>query len=204
MNIFYLDKDPVLAAQYHCDKHVVKMTLETAQILCAAQNKALTFKESEDRGLYKSTHKHYPSTLWAQQREKNYEWTYKLFEALLTEYKFRFNKTHASSFLCDALRQTPQIVQPYMSVKFFPPSVAMPEEFYLSNGRKPVKERALVSSLHSYRNYYANGKKHLLTYTKRDVPDWVEDYQKSWEKQRKELFLTAPGLPTPNLAQGSI
>jgi len=34
MNIFYLDKDPVKAAQYSCDKHVVKMILESAQMLC--------------------------------------------------------------------------------------------------------------------------------------------------------------------------
>lgn len=34
MNIFYLDGDVTKAAQYHCDKHVVKMVLETAQILC--------------------------------------------------------------------------------------------------------------------------------------------------------------------------
>jgi hypothetical protein len=37
MNIFYLDKDPETCAQYHCDKHVVKMILETAQLLCATQ-----------------------------------------------------------------------------------------------------------------------------------------------------------------------
>ena len=33
MNIFYVDKDPVIAAQMMCDKHVVKMILETAQML---------------------------------------------------------------------------------------------------------------------------------------------------------------------------
>ena len=36
MNIFYLDKDPVKAAEYSCDKHVVKMILESAQMLCTA------------------------------------------------------------------------------------------------------------------------------------------------------------------------
>ena len=36
MNIFLLDKDPKIAAQYHCDKHVVKMILESAQMLCSA------------------------------------------------------------------------------------------------------------------------------------------------------------------------
>jgi len=36
MNIFYIDRDPVIAAQMSCDKHVVKMILESAQMLCAA------------------------------------------------------------------------------------------------------------------------------------------------------------------------
>ena len=35
MNIFYLDKDPIIAAQMSCDKHVVKMILESAQMLCS-------------------------------------------------------------------------------------------------------------------------------------------------------------------------
>ena len=36
MNIFYLDRDPVIAAQMMCDKHVVKMILESAQMLSTA------------------------------------------------------------------------------------------------------------------------------------------------------------------------
>ena len=36
MNIFVLDRDPELAAKYHCDKHAVKMVLESAQMMCAA------------------------------------------------------------------------------------------------------------------------------------------------------------------------
>lgn len=34
MNIFVLHWLPQIAALYHCDKHVVKMILEYAQILC--------------------------------------------------------------------------------------------------------------------------------------------------------------------------
>jgi hypothetical protein len=35
MNIFVLDEDPVISAQMQCDKHIVKMPLETAQMLCS-------------------------------------------------------------------------------------------------------------------------------------------------------------------------
>lgn len=36
INIFYLDRDIERVVQFHCDSHVVKMCLETAQILCTA------------------------------------------------------------------------------------------------------------------------------------------------------------------------
>jgi len=36
MNIFYLDKDPIKSAEMHCDKHVVKMIIEYAQLLSTA------------------------------------------------------------------------------------------------------------------------------------------------------------------------
>ena len=36
MNIFILDEDPVQAAQLQCDKHVVKMIVESAQMLSTA------------------------------------------------------------------------------------------------------------------------------------------------------------------------
>ena len=37
MNIFVLDENPVIAAKMACDKHIVKMILESAQMLCTAK-----------------------------------------------------------------------------------------------------------------------------------------------------------------------
>ena len=57
MNIFYLDRDPVIAAQMMCDKHVVKMILESAQMLSTA-HRVLDGDEYADKvGLYKMAHK---------------------------------------------------------------------------------------------------------------------------------------------------
>ena len=36
MNIFYLHKDPEISAKMHCDKHVVKMIIEYAQLMSTA------------------------------------------------------------------------------------------------------------------------------------------------------------------------
>ena len=58
MNIFILDKDPKTAAEYHCDKHVLKMILETAQMLCTAH------WETGGQAPYRATHKNHPCTKW--------------------------------------------------------------------------------------------------------------------------------------------
>ena len=107
MNIFYLDKNPVLAAQYHYDTHVVKMCLETAQLLCTAQHQYITKSKAKELDLYRATHVRHPCAIWVSQNSLAYVWTYELFEALLAEYKHRYGKTHASSYLCDALREPP-------------------------------------------------------------------------------------------------
>ena len=97
MNIFYLDKDPRKAAEYQYNKHVVKMILETAQILCTAHHCIM----GEDADVpYKSTHKNHPSTVWARRSANNYEWLYHHFVALSKEYKKRYNKTHLSYTKC--------------------------------------------------------------------------------------------------------
>lgn len=43
MNIFLLDKNPEKCAAYHTDRHVVKMIVETAQLLCTAHWESLGF-----------------------------------------------------------------------------------------------------------------------------------------------------------------
>lgn len=69
MNIFVLDYTPQKAAEYHCDKHVVKMILESAQILCAVHH-----KNGDSNVPYKLTHKNHPCTIWAGESRSNYLW----------------------------------------------------------------------------------------------------------------------------------
>lgn len=91
INIFALDLSPRLSSQYLCDAHVVKMTLETAQILSTVGHK---------HGLnppYRATHKNHPVVLWAGHNISNIIWTIDLLNNLLKEYSFRYKKNHASS-----------------------------------------------------------------------------------------------------------
>jgi hypothetical protein len=89
MNIFYLDRDPIEAARLQCDRHVVKMILETAQLLSTAHNEL-------DGGqiAYKSTHKNHPSAVWARASAENYYWLQRHLGALGHEYFRRYGRVH--------------------------------------------------------------------------------------------------------------
>ena len=89
MNLFYLHRDPVEAARMQCDRHVVKMILETAQMLSTAHNEL-----DGDQVAYKSTHKNHPSTVWVRSSAAAYEWAFTHMMALHDEYRKRYGKTH--------------------------------------------------------------------------------------------------------------
>jgi len=86
MNILVLDNDIEKCAQYHCDKHVVKMILESAQMLSATLR-----LNGADQG-YQVTHKNYPCTKWTRESLSNWKWLKKLATALNKKYKFRFER----------------------------------------------------------------------------------------------------------------
>jgi hypothetical protein len=88
MNIFILSEDSEEAAQMQCDQHVVKMTLETAQLLCSAFAPGIA--------PYKPTHVNHPCSKWVREARDNYRWLFRHGLALANEYRYRFGKTHAS------------------------------------------------------------------------------------------------------------
>ena len=151
MNIFHLDKEPETCAKYHCDKHVVKMILETAQLLCGAH------WATGGQAQYKLSHVNHPSAKWVRQDLHNYIWLCELGIQLCWEYTHRYGKTHKSYdiilWCCDNHPKIP-------NVKFTPPPMAMPDEY---RG---------VSTIQSYRNYYMGEKRSFCTWKNRDIPSW--------------------------------
>lgn len=89
MNIFYLSSDPVEAARLQCDKHVVKMILETAQLLSTAHAEL-----DGESPAYKPTHKNHPSAVWVRKQRGHYEWAWRHMMALGQEYTKRYGKVH--------------------------------------------------------------------------------------------------------------
>jgi hypothetical protein len=155
MNIFVLDSDPILAAQMQCDKHVVKMVLETGQLLSTAHH---ILGNSTEIELPKKTHENHPCAKWARISNNNYTWLHCHFEALLNEYTYRYNKKHKWEMYRKPLSQLPVNID--VGYKTLQPA-CMPDEYKVSD---------LVQS---YRNYYLGDKARFAKWSKtRSAPDW--------------------------------
>lgn len=97
MNIFVTSDDPAQCAAALDDKRVVKMALETTQLLCTAVN------EAGGSTPYRSTHKAHPCTVWASSTRGNWQWTYELACALCAEYTARYGRRHACRVVLDGI-----------------------------------------------------------------------------------------------------
>jgi hypothetical protein len=161
MNIFYLDKHPDDAAEMHCDKHVVKMILESAQMLSTA-HRELDGDTVPDI-LYKSTHKNHPSTIWTRSSKQHYDWLFKLFRMLSAEYTWRYSrgdlKFHKTwSKLGKILEVAPKNIKDNGWVD---PPQCMPDS---------CKDKDAVKA---YRNYYIQEKKHFAKWNHTPKPKWM-------------------------------
>ena len=143
MNIFYLDKDPNKAARVQYNKHVVKMILESAQMLCTAHH----HYGNGDNVPYKKAHYNHPSTIWVRQNSIHYDWLYDHMMALGDEYTKRYGKTHLSITKCaEILSDAPRGMR---NKPFEQPPQCMPDEY---------KDEC---SIQAYWNYYI-GEKHVV------------------------------------------
>ena len=161
MTIFVTDPCPIKSAQSQCDKHVVKMVLESAQMLSTAW-RIWDADWSENHELYKSAYAKHPCTVWVQQATENYTWLYDHFSALSDEYTHRYSKHHASSRLLDALANVPEY-HTHTRTNF---ALAMPEEY---------KSDCAYTS---YRNYLVNEKQSFARWVKDPSrkPIWWENH----------------------------
>lgn len=168
MNIFFLDKDPSVCAEMHCDKHVSKMIIEYAQMLSTAHrvldedvNEKATVPYIDK--LYKKTHVNHPSTVWVRSDWKNYFWTYQLFTALCKQYTIRYNKKHLTDIKLSFLLMLSPYNIPKTSAldEMTPPPLCMPDEYKCDN------------HVEAYRNFYNGEKARFAKWDKLGkVPYW--------------------------------
>lgn len=174
MNIFVLDENPSTAAAYHCDKHVVKMIVETAQILSTAH------WELGGSAPYKSTHINHPVNCWTRMSSGNYDWLSRLGLHLCYEYTIRYDNIHKTeNIIRELINNFPPKIVKGERTKFIR---CMPDDFKLDD---PIL---------SYRNYYMKSKKHFATWKYTSPPHWwnpdssepsvqIEYIKLPWEKK---------------------
>jgi hypothetical protein len=154
MNIFFLDFDTQKCAQYHCDKHVVKMILETAQLLCGVHHMT---PQVTPQVPYKLSHKNHPCAIWTRESLSNYLYLCDLGLELSKEYTYRYGKRHKSQDVIEwCIINKPNIVD----IGFTTPPKAMPDEY------------KVIDVVESYRNYYIGAKKNFCVWKNREVPEW--------------------------------
>ena len=157
MNIFYVDRDPIVSAQMMCDKHVVKMILESAQMLSTAHRVLDGDEYADEVGLYKMAHKNHPSTIWVRSSVHNYMWLYVHMTALMDEYTYRYGKHHATERLLEPLKDCPKTIP---TIDFTDPPQCMPDHCKSDD------------TVQSYQTYYILEKSDFATWKRREVPRW--------------------------------
>lgn len=182
MNIFYLDSNPQKCAEYHMDRHSIKMILEYCQLLSTAhrvldgvqtvgfsdagrKKNVYRINDSRNDSLYSATHVNHPSAVWVRKSVKNYMNLVCILVNLCEEYTYRYGKIHKchASGLVEKLRVPPNNIS--HTEPFTEPTPAMPDEVKIAG-----------DSISSYRNYYIKNKQHLASWqgkvNSRNVPSW--------------------------------
>jgi hypothetical protein len=155
MNIFILDTNVQRCAQYHNDRHVVKMILETTQLL----NNAFIVADPYYVPVYPITHRNHPCSIWARTSQQNFEWLAELGLSLCEEYTYRYGKTHRCQSILQTLQQSKsRLLLP--AIEQTPFAKCMPQQYKVED------------AVQSYRNYYCGAKRHLAQWKKRPVPEW--------------------------------
>lgn len=162
MNIFFLSLNPKEAARLHCDKHVVKMIIETAQLLYSAH--WILDPEDLPEFAYKLAHKNHPCSMWVRKSLTNYLWLCSLGWWLCKEYQYRYgdHKTHKTESHIEWL-----LYNPPKSITIGPftnPAQAMPDEFKHAD------------TITAYRTYYIESKlkqRDIVRYTRREWPEFL-------------------------------
>jgi len=179
MNIFFLHILPQICAQMHIDKHVIKMILETTQLLCSAHHIA----GSDYIPCYKLTHKNHPSSIWTRASKANYKWLCSLGQELCKEYTYRYGKIHkCQPYIEDLALHVPDLPD----LEFTPPTQAMPSMYKDDD------------AINAYRTYYFFGKMNIHSWkgkiAGRPTPDWILEMHKLFsesENDSKPLEITS-------------
>lgn len=171
MNIFVLDEDPLSAASMMCDKHVVKMILESCQLLSTAHHfldgkqvlvegtkRNYSSYSNGNNNICKCTMINHPCTIWVRANKSNYMWLWNHAYSLCKEYTLRYGKEHAMEKMLIMELCHPPINIPQGNITPF--AQAMPEKYKHAD--------AVVA----YRAYYVYEKSRFAKWKNNNIPEW--------------------------------
>lgn len=168
MNIFVLDEDAAAAARYHCDKHVVRMILESGQMLSTAHR--LAGGEPPSSSIYKASYPNHPCTNWVRESQGNYRWLHSLVVALCAQYRIRYRKTHsAESMILGPLDSMPSDIT---AVERTPFTQVMPHTY-----------RVPDSPVLAYRLYYVGVKMQFAHWRAVEKPYWLDEAYAEFDRR---------------------
>lgn len=173
MNIFVLDTNPRFAAQMHCDQHVHKMILESAQILSSACHlNGFEVNASTGLKLYRPAYLKHPCVQWAQRSVDHMSWLVTLCDALQEERILRFGSPiHMSFSIIDSIR--------FFLARFYPSSHWSAVDNFTFCGSLEISILAL-STPQKYQLYYKQKalewteKKTPMSYTYTSIPEFLQ------------------------------
>ena len=177
MNIFELHENPIECAKMHCDKHIVKMPIEYAQLLSTAHRvldgeeyigstktgrKAKRYRLFDDRekNLYMASHIKHPDGIWVRQSSGNYYKLFFLYMAVLKEFTHRYGKQHGASRPSFWLQKSPNNITKGIETEL---PQCMPDDCKTDN------------VIDAYHNYYIHYKKDFATWKNRNTPGWYSN-----------------------------
>lgn len=162
MNLFILDRMPVIAAQYNNDSHVRKIILEATEMMGYAFDHG-KFKPWPWLH-YSGNHFNHPMALWVRENRANFDWTLQHAYGLCDEFFYRFNKQHKCRDYVDWISANLPLksLDSSSTMTDWPRCFGLwKDEIYLSD-----------DAVYDYRRYYMKAKRHLAKWTKREIPEW--------------------------------
>ena len=99
MNIFATHSDPFLSSRDLDDKRMIKMILESTQLLCGA----LRYYGCAHEALYMPTHMNHPCAIWTRACVGNFYWLMEYTQHLCDNYFAYYHKHHACEDIIDII-----------------------------------------------------------------------------------------------------
>lgn len=154
MNIFFLDKDPVLAAQALTDVHIVSQMKESCQMLatawrvCGQEALQNTLQAHSWYKFPAVAHKNHPCSVWVRESQANYKWLVDHLIAMQNVWREREGNTYRTHKMLDDCENWLL----YFSPKDLP-QIGLTTPALCVGDRVIAQNRYIPSSWNSYLDY---------------------------------------------------